>query len=121
MYARCLKFAYSSSASESQNSTHEYYKGNRLLPSIPSNILNDFSNNGVVPLIMNAEKSHPQLIATTPTNPVQVENNVCFLVDLDQLEETEDILCDDLGSWDQSKTAVKKYLLITTGKTGKVT
>ena len=44
---------------------------------------------------MNAEKSHPQLIATT--KPVRVEN-VCFLVDLDQLEEPEDILCDVLGS-----------------------
>ena len=51
------------------------------------------------------------LIAST--NPVSVENNVCFLVDLDQLQEPEDLLLDDLGSWNQSKAAVKKYVLTT--------
>ena len=39
--------------------------------------------------------------------------NVCFLVYLDQLQEPEDLLSVDLGSWNQSKTAVKKYVLTT--------
>ena len=56
---------------------------------------------------MEAERFHGHLIAST--NPVNVEN-VCFLVDLDQLQELEDLLSDDLGSWNQSKTAVKKYV-----------
>ncbi|CAH3180108.1 unnamed protein product, partial [Porites lobata] len=44
------------------------------------------------------------------THPIRVEN-ACFLVDLDQLQDPEDLLCDDLGSWNQSKTSVKKYQL----------
>ena len=39
--------------------------------------------------------------------------NICFLVYLDQLQEPEDLLSDDLGSWNQSKTAVKKCVLTT--------
>ena len=72
-------------------------------------ILSDFSNSGVVPFLLNAEKSHSSLIAKT--HPIRVENNACFLVDLDQLLAPEDLLCDDLGSWNQSKTSVKKYQL----------
>ena len=44
-------------------------------------------------------------------HPIRVKINACFLVDLDQLQQPEDLLSNDLGSWDQSKTAMKKYLL----------
>ena len=114
-----MDFSEASLVAEPEGTTPDYYKGNRLLPIIPLKILGDFSNNGVLPFILNAEKSHPKLIAST--NPVRVENNVCFLVDLDKLQEPEDILSDDLGSWNQSKTAVKKYQLKTTGKNDFVT
>ena len=73
--------------------------------------LSEFTNNEVVPFIMQVERFHGHLIVST--NPVRVENNVCFLVDLDQLQEPEDLLSDGLGSWNQSKTAAKKYLLTT--------
>ena len=60
---------------------------------------------------MKAERFHGHLTALT--NTVLVENIVCFLVDLDQLQEPEDLLSNDLGSWNQSKTAVKKYVFTT--------
>ncbi|CAH3181480.1 unnamed protein product, partial [Porites evermanni] len=99
----------SSSCDEQENHIPSYYKGNRQLPVISPAILSDFSNNGVVPFLLSAEKSHSRLIATT--HPIRVENKACFLVDLDRLQDPEDLLCDDLGSWNQSKTSVKKYQL----------
>jgi len=64
----------------------------------------EFTNNReVVPFITKAERFHGHLIDST--NPAGVENNVCFLVHLDQLQEPEDLLPDDLGFWNQSKTA----------------
>ena len=117
-FARCLKFPESSSFVETENNSPGHYKGDIRLPLIPSAVLSEFTNNEVVPFIMNAERFHGHLIAST--NPVRVENNVCFLVDLDQLQEPEDLLSDDLGSWNQSKTAVKKYLL-TKGKVDYIT
>ena len=76
---------------------------------MPLAILDDFSNNGIVPFVMNARNSYLELIAET--HPIHVENNASFLVDLDHLQQPEDLLSDDLGSWDQSKRATKKYLL----------
>ena len=76
---------------------------------MPLAILDDFSNNGIVPFVMNARNSYLELIAET--HPIHVENNASFLVDLDHLHQPEDLLSDDLGSWDQSKRATKKYLL----------
>ena len=108
-YARRLDLSDSSSCDEQESHIPSYYKGNRQPPVISPAILSDFSNNGFVPFLLNAEKSHPSLIATT--HPIRVENNACFLVDLDQLQDPEDLLCDDLGSWNQSKTSVKKYQL----------
>ena len=84
-----------------------------LLPMVPLATVDDFSNNGIVPFVMNARYSNPDLISKT--HPVCIENNACFLVDLDQLNEPEDLLSDDLGSWNQSKTAMKKYLLAWNG------
>ena len=106
-----MKFQKPSSVEETENTRHAYYKGHIRLPLIPPGVLSKFTNNEVVPFIMKAERFHGHLIAST--NPVSVENNVCFLVDLDQLQEPEDLLLGDLGSWNQTKTAVKKYLLTT--------
>lgn len=110
-FVGCLNFQKTSSVEETENSRPAYYKGDIRLPLIPPAVLSEFTNNEVVPFIMEAERFHGHLIAST--NPVRVENNVCFLVDLDQLQEPEDLLSDDLGSWNQSKTAVKKYVLTT--------
>ena len=35
----------------------------------------------------------------TTTQPVGVENNAVFIVDLKYLKHTKDIMCDELGSW----------------------
>ena len=39
----------------------------------------------------------PNVIATT--QPVGVESNALFIVDLKCLKHTKDIMCDDLGAW----------------------
>ena len=75
---------------------------------VPLAILDDFSNNGIKPFVMNARNSHLELIAKM--HPIRVENNASFLADLDHLQQPEDLLSDDFGSWDQSKTATEKYL-----------
>lgn len=58
---------------------------------------------------MNARNFHPKLIAKM--QPSCIQNNTCFLVDLDELPQPKDLLLDDLGSWNHSETAIKKYLL----------
>jgi len=108
-FAPCLNFYKPSSVEETENTRHAYYKGHIRLPLILPGVLSKFTNNEGVPFIMKAERFHDHLIAST--NPVSVENNVCFLVDLDQLQEPEDLLLGDLGSWNQSKTAVKKVFV----------
>ena len=100
-FARCLNFQKTSSAEETENTRPAYYKGDIRLPLIPPGVLSEFTNNEVVPFIIKAERFHGHLIAST--NPVRVQNNVYFLVDLDQLQEPEDLLSDDMGSWNQSK------------------
>ena len=64
-YARRLDLSDSSSCDEQESHISSYYKGNRQLPVISPAILSDFSNNGVVPFLLNAEKSHSSLIAMT--------------------------------------------------------
>ena len=110
-FARCLNFQKTSSVEETENTRLAYYKGAIRLPLIPLGVLSEFTNDEVVPFIMKAERFHGHLIAST--NPVRVENIACFLVDLDQPQEPEDLLSNDLGSWNQSKTAVKKYVFTT--------
>ena len=110
-FARCLNFQKTSSVEETEKTRPAYYKGDIRLPLIPLGVLSEFTNNEVVPFIMKAERFHGHLIASP--NPVRVENIVCFLFDLDQLQEPEDLLSNDLGSWSQSKTAVKKYVFTT--------
>ena len=51
---------------------------------VPLAILDDFSNHGIKPFVMNARNSHLELIAKT--HPIRVENNASFLADLDHLQ-----------------------------------
>ena len=110
-FACCLNFQKTSSVEETENTRPAYYKGDIRLLLIPLGVLSEFTNNEVVPFIMKAERFPGNLIAST--NPVRVENIVCFLVDLDQLQEREDLLSNGVGSWNQSKAAVKKYVFTT--------
>ncbi|XP_066917468.1 uncharacterized protein [Clytia hemisphaerica] len=64
-------------------------------------------NDTVVPILMNTPFVFNHLVSTSV--PRNVKNNGAFIVDLDKLEDPADVLCDDLGSWKQSKTATKKY------------
>ena len=47
----------------------------------------------------------------TSSNPVGIQNNVTFIVDLDSLGDPEDLLSDDLGAWEQTKTRSKWHLV----------
>lgn len=81
------------------------YKGKKGLPVIPP--LKSDENHEVLKLLLNAPKKARSLIAST--HPVNIENNVNFIVNLDELEDAEDLLSDDLGSWEQTKTRSKWY------------
>ena len=79
-----------------------------LVP-LPKRLTKSTDNNLIVPLLMNAEEKHIQYISST--NPRDIAHNVAFIVDLNQLKHPEDLLCDDLGSWKQSETSKKFYLV----------
>lgn len=65
---------------------------------MPSNVLTCTESDEVLKLLLNARS----IIASR--NPVGVQNNVTFIVDLDALDDPEDLLSDDLGVWEQTKT-----------------
>ena len=50
---------------------------------------------------------YPEHVSTS--QPRSVSSNVCFLVDLDKLNDPRDVMCGDLGAWDQSRTSKKWY------------
>lgn len=54
--------------------------------------------------IINAKNSHPEMIAKT--HQIRVENNVCFIVDLDELQEPQDLLLNALCSWEQLRKSI---------------
>ena len=66
-------------------------------------------NDKVLKLLLNAPKTHRSIF--TSSNPVGVQNNVTFIVDLDSLGDPKDLLSDDLGAWEQTKTRSKWYLV----------
>ena len=74
---------------------------------IPNNCLEAAGNDIVVPIMLNATGLYRGHISTV--QPRSVENNVSFIVDLDCLEDPEDLLSDDLGSWVQSRTSTNFY------------
>ncbi|CAH3121746.1 unnamed protein product [Porites lobata] len=86
----------------------KYYFNRQSLPCLPTSLLDkSSSNNSVVALLLNAEQCYKEFIATS--NPVRVKHNVRFLINLDELNDCEDLLSDDLGSWNQTKTKKKWY------------
>ena len=86
-----------------------FYKGRRDLPIVPSHVIKSAKNDEVLKLLLNAPKTHRSII--TSSNPVGIQNNVTFIVDLDSLGDPEDLLSDDLGAWEQTKTRSKWYLV----------
>lgn len=86
----------------------KYYLNRKSLPTLPSSFLDKTgSNESLTPLLLNAEQYYKEYIATS--NPVRIKHNVRFLVNPDALEDCEDLLSDDLGSWIQTKTRKKWY------------
>ena len=57
------------------------YKGRRDLPIVPSHMMKSAENDEVLKLLLNAPKTHRSII--TSSNPVGIQNNVTFIVDLD--------------------------------------
>ena len=86
-----------------------FYKGRRDLPVVPSHVMKNAENDEVLKLLLNASRIHRSII--TSSNPVGIQNNVIFIVDLDSLGDPQDLLSDDLGAWEQTKTRSKWYLV----------
>ena len=84
-----------------------FYQDCKDLPVFPCSLLSCTENDKVVKVLLNASRKHNSYIAST--NPVSVQNNVNFVVDLEALEQPEDLLSDDLGAWEQTKTRSKWY------------
>ena len=55
-----------------------------------------FTTNEMINTLLDPDLD-PNVIATT--QPVGVESNALFIVDLKCLKHTKDIMCDDLGAW----------------------
>ena len=66
-------------------------------------------NDEVLKLLLNTSRIHRSII--TSSNPVGIQNNVTFIVDLDSLGDPQDLLSDDLGAWEQTKTRSNGILL----------
>ena len=64
-------------SSDDEREVPKHYIGNVVLPIVPLAILDDFSNNGIIPFVMNARNSHLELIAKT--HPIRVEIMLPFL------------------------------------------
>ena len=75
----------------------EYYKGNLLLP-VLCNEKYVPSPEEVVDLLFGVGKLLLSLLVCN-RQPVNVEHNRLFLVDLNALKSKNDIKCDDSGSW----------------------
>jgi len=88
---------------------------------VPSKVLPSYDNDKVLEVLLNCESLYKSYISPKP--PQKVNKNHSFLVDLDQLEDPEDILSDNLGSWIQTKKRSKWYQVNFTesGKAHKIT
>lgn len=65
------------------------------------------ASDSLLPILLNAKSicSH-SLSSDVPRN---IKTNSTFMIDLDKLEDPKDVLCDDMGRWDQSRTSKKHY------------
>jgi len=72
-------------------------------------VIKSAENDEVLKLLLNASKTHRSIISSS--NPVGIQNNVTFIVDLHSLGDPEDLLSDDLDAWEQTKTRAKWYLV----------
>ena len=76
----------------------------KLLIEVPGDIISDFTNDKVVPLLLNAPSS-----LISKAQPQNISRNSSFIVNLDDLTDAQDLLSDDMGAWVQSRTTTKFY------------
>ena len=73
----------------------EYYSGRKELP-IYTRQKKHLSTTQIVETLLDPDLDQAQICKT---QPVGVESNLAFIVDLKHLKNPKDILCDELGSW----------------------
>ena len=86
-----------SADASSEDQSVQYYNGNLLLPifSADNKILSPVE---VMNILFNVGRSvSTQFVCTH--QPLHVEHNRTFVVDLESLKSHEDVKCDDIGSW----------------------
>ena len=82
------------------------YNGVHGLIPIPQNLLKNANNDQIATVMLNMSRN-PELVSIVPPNAINT--NCMFIVNLDELKDPEDILCDDLGAWRQTETSKKLY------------
>lgn len=88
-------FIFSSDSDDS-----EFYDGNKAFPVyefIPSNRRRLYSAVDVINLLLNPEMQHSKVVCSNV--PTSIHRNVAFVVDTSKLENSSDILADDMGVW----------------------
>jgi hypothetical protein len=84
----------------------DYYKGNLILPVFTRN-KDVLSPSQVMCLLYNIgqpDSSVPSALVCSH-QPLRVEHNVSFIVDLEALKSKSDVKCDDAGSWRNNSNA----------------
>ena len=78
----------------------EFYNGNKQLPiyeNIPPRKKRLYSATDILKILLNPKL--PGSLQVCSTVPVSIEKNVSFIVDTNKLEDSRDILSDDMGAW----------------------
>ena len=88
---------FSETTSDDIQDTIQYYNGNLLLPiySMENKILSPVEVMNVLFNIVSSVSS--ELVCSQ--QPLHVEHNRTFIIDLDSLKCKDDVKCDDIGSW----------------------
>lgn len=76
-------------------SDDDFYNGNRKLP-VYSHCTARLDTQELVTILLDPDLKQEK---TCKTQPVVVEHNAVFIVDLSALECVKDLNCDDMGSW----------------------
>ena len=78
-----------------EESLIEYYCGRKDLP-IFARQKKHLSTTQIVESLLDPNLAQDQI---SNTQPVGIESNLAFIIDLKRLKHPKDILCDELGSW----------------------
>ena len=73
----------------------DFYHSNRMLP-VYSHQQSRFDTQDIISILLNPELKNERVCKSQPVN---VEHNATFVVDLTELESPKDMYADDMGSW----------------------